>query len=230
LNDRRTLRPEALPRLVDRFAALTYPAGTAPNKIRTPTPVLVPQPNSQRAALDALSLSTSPAPVAIFCPGAEYGPAKRWPPEHFAELAQRLIHEGFVVWLIGSPKDRPITDQIIAAVHSNAQTDNAPPSQLRDLVGHTDLGAAIDLIAAARVVVSNDSGLMHIAAALGVPLVALFGSSSPAYTPPLSPQARIANIDMDCSPCFKRECPRKHFKCMRELTPAMVYQHIIALR
>jgi heptosyltransferase-2 len=230
LNDRRTLRPEMFPRLVDRFAALAYSADTAPNKIRTPTPVLVPQPDSQRATLDALNLSTSPAPVAVFCPGAEYGPAKRWPPEHFAELAQRLIYEGFAVWLIGSPKDRPITDQIIAAVHSNTQTYNALSSQLRDLVGHTDLGSAIDLIAAARVVVSNDSGLMHIAAALGVPLVALFGSSSSAYTPPLSLHARIASIDIECSPCFKRECPRKHFKCMRELTPQMAYQHIVALR
>jgi heptosyltransferase-2 len=230
LNDRRVLRPEIFPRLVDRFAALAYPAETAPDKIRAPAPVLAPQRDSQRAALDALHLSVSPTPVAVFCPGAEYGPAKRWPPEYFAELAQRLIHEGFAVWLVGSPKDRPITDQIVAAVRSHAQTDNAPLSQLHDLVGHTDLGAAVDLIAAARVVVSNDSGLMHIAAALGVPLVALFGSSSPTYTPPLSPHARIASIDIECSPCFKRECPRKHFKCMRELTPQMVYQHIVALR
>jgi heptosyltransferase-2 len=229
LNDRRTLLPKMFPRLVDRFAALAYPTDTATDKIKTPMPVLMPQPDRQRAALDALHLAASPAPVAIFCPGAEYGPAKRWPPEYFAELAQRLIHENIIVWLVGSPKDRPIADQIVAAVRANTQLNDAP-AMLHDLVGRTDLGTAVDLIAAARIVVSNDSGLMHIAAALGVPLVALFGSSSPAYTPPLSPCARIAHIDIECSPCFRRECPHKHFKCMRDLTPQTVYQHIVALR
>ncbi|MDR0771236.1 MAG: lipopolysaccharide heptosyltransferase II [Burkholderiales bacterium] len=229
LNDRRTLHQEKFPRLVDRFAALAYPADTAADKIKTPAPVLVPQQDRQRAALDALRLTVSPTPIAVFCPGAEYGSAKRWPPEYFAELAQRLLHEGLAIWLVGSSKDRPIADQIIAAIRSNAPSDGTP-AMLHSLVGHTDLGTAVDLIAAARLVVSNDSGLMHIAAAVGVPLVALFGSSSPTYTPPLSSRARIARIDIECSPCFKRECPRKHFRCMRELTPQAVYQHIVALR
>ncbi|MDR2017142.1 MAG: lipopolysaccharide heptosyltransferase II [Burkholderiales bacterium] len=230
LNDRRTLLPKLFPRLVDRFAALAYPAGTALDKIKVPAPVLVPRQDLQHAALETLRLSISPMPVVVFCPGAEYGSAKRWPSEYFAELAQRLIREGMAVWLVGSPKDRPIADQIIAAIQLSAPSSNALPAQLHDLVGRTDLGTAADLIAAARVVVSNDSGLMHIAAALNVSLVALFGSSSSAYTPPLSPRARIASIDIECSPCFRRECPRKHFRCMRELTPQMVYQHIVALR
>jgi heptosyltransferase-2 len=228
LNDRRTLLPKVFLRLVDRFAALAHPANTAPDEIKTPEPVLIPQ-RVQRPVLDALHLAASPVPIAIFCPGAEYGPAKRWLPEYFADLALRLINEGTAVWLIGSPKDRPITDQIVTTLRLSTQTGDTP-ALLHDLVGRTDLGTAVDLIAAARIVVSNDSGLMHIAAALNIPLVALFGSSSPTYTPPLSARARIASVNMDCSPCFQRECPNKHFKCMRELTPKKVYQHIVALR
>ena len=120
------------------------------------------------------------------------------------------------VWLIGSPNDKPAAEAVLAAAGDSA-------AAMRDLTGRTDLGTAIDLLSLASIVVSNDSGLMHAAAAVGVPLVALFGSSSPAYTPPMSPAAKIARIDIACSPCFKRECPLGHFKCMRDLDPAAVY-------
>jgi heptosyltransferase-2 len=139
-------------------------------------------------------------------------PAKRWPAEHFITLARRFIDSGYVVWLVGSPNDRVAADPIAAAI-----------PEVRNVCGRTDLGTAIDLLATASVVVSNDSGLMHAAAAVGRPLVALFGSSSPDYTPPLSPLARVAKIDIVCSPCFQRECPLGHFKCMRELSPNLVY-------
>ncbi|HEY2865414.1 MAG TPA: lipopolysaccharide heptosyltransferase II [Casimicrobiaceae bacterium] len=209
LTDVRRLDPKATPRLVERFVAL---AARPDELIPTPAaPALVPDAVNAAEAIRTLGLATR-RPVAILCPGAEYGPAKRWPTEHFITLAQRFIDSGYAVWLLGSPNDRVAGDPIAAAIRD-----------VRNLCGRTDLGTAIDLLATASVVVSNDSGLMHAAAAVGRPLVALFGSSSPDYTPPLSPLARVAKIDIVCSPCFRRECPLGHFKCMRELSPNLVY-------
>jgi heptosyltransferase II len=209
LTDARRLDRRAYPRLVDRFVALAAQSGELAPTL--PVPVLVPNTANAANAVRALGLATR-RPVAVFCPGAEYGPAKRWPTEHFVTLARRLIDSGYAVWLIGSPNDQPAADAIATAV-----------PDVRNACGRTDLGTAIDLLALARVVVSNDSGLMHAAAAVGRPLVALFGSSSPDYTPPLSTLAQVAKIDIACSPCFQRVCPLGHFKCMRELSPNVVY-------
>jgi len=167
------------------------------------------------AAVESLGLGTDRG-IAILCPGAEFGPAKRWPAEHFASLARKFLSDNLDVWLMGSPNDRSAASAVLAAAGDAA-------GAIRDLAGRTDLGTAIDLLSLATVVVSNDSGLMHAAAAVRAPLVALFGSSSPAYTPPISERAHIARIDIACSPCFQRECPLGHFKCMRELSPDSVY-------
>ena len=181
------------------------------NRIHTLDETALPQ-LAQRYALLAEDVGTpAPAPLA-FCPGAEYGPAKRWPARHFAELARRLAQTDFPVWLIGSAKDAPI----------GAEIERLSGGACRNLCGKTDLGQAIDLLSCARLVVSNDSGLMHVAAALDRPLVALYGSSSAAYTPPLSPRARLVGLGLDCSPCFKRECPLGHFKCLNDLSPEHV--------
>jgi heptosyltransferase-2 len=209
LTDARRLDSKALPRLVDRFVALAAGPGEL---VPTPAaPVLVPDAANAAEAIRVLGLSTH-RPVVILCPGAEYGPSKRWPTEHFITLAQRFIDSGYAVWLLGSPNDRVAADPIAAAI-----------AEVRNVCGRTDLGTAIDLLSTASIVISNDSGLMHAAAAVARPLVALFGSSSPDYTPPLSPLARVARIDIVCSPCFRRECPLGHFKCMRELAPNLVY-------
>jgi heptosyltransferase II len=213
LTEARTLDRKALPQLVTRYAALASAPRAVLDAISRPR--LVADRENLRAAMHALGLSTA-QPVAILCPGAEFGPAKRWPVEHFAALAQRLADDGHAVWIVGSPNDRAIAAALVAALPS-------PTPPVVDLTGRTDLGTAIDLMSVAALVVSNDSGLMHAAAAVNAPLVALFGSSSPAYTPPLSPAARIAKIDIACSPCFKRECPLGHFRCMRELSPELVY-------
>jgi heptosyltransferase-2 len=144
-------------------------------------------------------------PYVVLCPGAEYGPAKRWP--YFADLARRLPIPAV---LLGSRNDEPAA----------AGVDG------RNLVGKTTLDEAIDLIAGAQYVVTNDSGLMHVAAALGRPLVALFGSSSPEKTPPQSNQARVLWLKPECSPCFQRECPLGHFRCMREITVDQVLSEV----
>jgi heptosyltransferase-2 len=213
LTEARRLDRRAMPQLAMRYAALAAPRGAAPPA--APCPVLVPDARNREDALRALELDRR-RPVAILCPGAEFGPAKRWPVEHFAALARLLARDGYAVWIVGSPNDRPIAAAIV-------DLPDARDADTVDLAGRTDLGTAIDLLSAAALVVSNDSGLMHAAAAVGVPIVGLFGSSSPAYTPPLSQFARIAKIDIECSPCFKRECPLGHFRCMRDLSPRIVY-------
>ena len=209
LNDARPLVKSRYPLMVERFALLAEKPGV-PLERPTPLPRLEISDEARCAALEKLRLP-SRRPVAILCPGAEYGPAKRWPPRHFAELARKLAPL-YEVWLIGSAKDQGIGDEIQAA------SENA----CINLCGKTSLDEAIALLAGATLVVTNDSGLMHVAAALERPLIALYGSSSPSFTPPLSADARVLKLDLPCSPCFKRECPLGHFKCMIDLTPDQV--------
>lgn len=214
LNDARKLDKQKLPLMVQRFSWLAEDAN-APLPQTVARPQLHVSAEQRNAVLNKLCL-TPDRPVAIFCPGAEYGPAKRWPIPYFAELAQRLRAQGYVVWLIGSPKDKEVADKIVALGNENS----------RNLCGLTDLADAIALLSCANLVVSNDSGLMHIAAALDRPMIALFGSSSPQFTPPLSDKAQVLKLDLPCSPCFKRECPLGHFNCMMKLTPDIVALHI----
>ncbi len=211
-----------LPLMAERYAQLAEKPGA---ELPRPLPAvrLEVDPVNTARATARLDLDRS-RPVAVFCPGAEYGPAKRWPARHFAALSRVLAKRGYAVWLIGSGKDAELGEDI------RAQSGNV----CENLCGKTDLAAAIDLIACAKLVVSNDSGLMHVAAALGRPLVALYGSSSPEHTPPLSISsqpglARIVKIEIECSPCFARECPLGHFRCMNELLPARVLAEIDAI-
>ena len=206
------------PPMVERYLALAgKPGDPLPEAPRTR---LAASGANLARALAQLSLPppSDAHPVAVLCPGAEYGPAKRWPAQYYAQLASKLSAAGFSVWLMGSAADAPVGEAILAA----------QPGCALNLCGKTDLAGAIDLIAIAHVVISNDSGLMHIAAALDRPLVALFGSSSPQHTPPRSAQARVQYLALDCSPCFARECPLGHFRCMRDLSPARVFGEALA--
>jgi len=217
LNDARKLDKQHLPLMVERFAQLAEAPGDAIRR-PLPQPRLRASEEQRQKILGKLGLSVT-GPIAVFCPGAEYGPAKRWPIPYFAELAQRLREQGYAVWLVGSEKDKEIGEKIIALGNEAC----------RNLCGATDLAEAIALLSCADLVVSNDSGLMHLAAALDHPMLALYGSSSPQFTPPLSGQAHILKLELPCSPCFKRVCPLGHFNCMMQLTPDQVARRIPAV-
>lgn len=176
----------------------------------------------------------------VLVPGAEYGPAKRWPVARFAALAQQLQARGETVLLLGSTKEAALGDEICAQAQplgDGASATSAVATQrCRNLAGRTPLDEALALIAGARAMVSNDTGLMHVAAALDVPQVALFGSSSPRHTPPLSPLARVIWLKddaayqpaLDCAPCFARTCPLGHLRCLNDITPERVLQALDA--
>jgi len=169
------------------------------------------------------SSNINPQAIYVFCTGAEYGITKRWPAEHFAKLAQELTTDNVSnhIILLGSKGDYALAENICQ--HA---TDL---SNIHNWCGNTSLDEAIALISMSRAVVSNESGLMHIAAALKTPQVAIFGSSDPHHTPPLSHKAQVIWLNLPCSPCHKRECPLGHLKCLKDILPEQVFSTIKTL-
>jgi heptosyltransferase-2 len=211
LNDIRRLDKARLPMMAQRFAALAAPAGTDPLPPIDP-PVLHVERDEIERSLAALGLITGEGRLLALCPGAEFGPAKRWPASAYAELASHYLNRGWRVWLFGSAKD----SQDCRAIERQTQ------GRCTDLSGRTSLAQAVALLSQADAVVSNDSGLMHVAAALQRPLVAVYGSTDPGFTPPLNREARIVRLGLACSPCFKRECPLGHLDCLQRLPASQV--------
>lgn len=162
--------------------------------------------------------------IYIMCPGAEYGPTKRWPINHFAQLAQQLIADNptLQIILLGSKGDHVLAQEIQSQAKQNTRIHN--------WCGNTSLDEAIALIGMSKAVISNDSGLMHVAAALKTPQVAIFGSSDPAHTPPLSDKAKVIWLNLPCSPCHKRECPLGHLKCLNDILPEQVFATLHTLQ
>ena len=200
--------------MVAFYSALSGDADVAADR-----PQLRLAPASLTSALQALGLNGQG--YYVLAPGAEFGPAKRWPTSHFARLAAALK---LPVVLLGSPKEAALCAEIAVQAKALGQ------AQMVDLSGRTSLDQALAVIACARAMVSNDSGLMHVAAAFATPQVAVFGSSSPLHTPPLSEQAQVIWLKsdaayqppLDCAPCFQRECPLGHTRCLVDITPQRV--------
>ncbi|OGT43458.1 MAG: lipopolysaccharide heptosyltransferase II [Gammaproteobacteria bacterium RIFCSPHIGHO2_12_FULL_40_19] len=211
LNDIRYLNKKQLPKMVQRFAALAFSRETI-LPANLPIPQFSIRPADVDFALQKQGLMRTSQPIIALCPGAEFGSSKCWPPSHFAAIANQKLNEGWVVWIFGSANDRVIAETI------QTQTEQ----RCVNLAGKTALSEAVDLLSLANCVVTNDSGLMHIAAALDRSVVALYGSTSPDYTPPLSHHAKIIKKNLSCQPCFKRECLLKHHDCMKLLLPGEV--------
>jgi heptosyltransferase-2 len=219
LNDLRVLDKTKLPLMIDRFNALAFAKNAIEQASDFPAPHDYPElsvdPMIAQQAREKFSLNDT-SPVLVLCPGAEFGEAKRWPAEHYAGVAKAKLSEGYQVWLMGSKKDHPVCDEIIKLLPTPQQ------EKCHNLAGTTSLGEAIDLMSFASAVISNDSGLMHIAAALGRTLVVVYGSTSPQFTPPLSDRKRIVSLGLECSPCFKRVCPLGHTNCLKQLESSQV--------
>ncbi|MFQ3323118.1 MAG: heptosyltransferase-2 [Pseudomonadales bacterium] len=211
LNDIRLLNKNRYPLMVERFVALAYELGAAlPAPL--PRPELAVDCDNQTKVLAEFSLSVD-QPILALCPGAEFGPSKQWPARHYADVAKHYIAKGWQVWCFGSNNDVVISEEIkMLAGGENCHV----------VAGKTALGDAIDLLGLASAVVSNDSGLMHIAAALARPLVTVYGSTSADFTPPLSDVVEMVYTDEPCRPCFQRECPLGHLNCLNKLEAGQV--------
>ncbi len=219
LNDIRRLNKKLLPRTVDRFISLALKSGgLMPSNV--PIPSLAIKNKNYSTILSRLGKQVPDEPILGLCPGAEYGPSKRWPPKYFATVANKKLDEGWQVWLFGSEKDKEITEEI----------QEMSQNGCLDLAGKISLEEAIKLMSLTKAIVSNDSGLMHVSDALEKPTIAIYGSSDPQCTPPLSEKAEILYLGLSCSPCFKRHCPLEHLNCLNDLQPEQVLNAISKIK
>lgn len=212
LNDVRQLDKQRLDQTVKRFIALGLPDDAVLPP--APYPALATDPENRERF--ALQFGGDNRNVVALMPGAAYGPAKCWPLEYFGELAARLVARGTVVVVLGSRSEHPVGEQI------RGRGGNG----VHNLCGETLLEETVDILSLAGAAVTNDSGLMHVAAAAGTQVVAIYGSTSVDFTPPLTDRKSIISLGLDCSPCFERECPLGHLRCLRDITPDRVFDAV----
>lgn len=223
LNDLRPLDKDAFPLMVERYVALAYDKQKVQKATDLPQPLLWPKlsvaESDVSTTLHQFSLSTQ-RPAIGFCPGAEFGPAKRWPHYHYAALAQKLIEQSYQIFLFGSQKDKEAGEEIKQTLTPEAR------EACFNLAGETSLEQAVNLIASCKAVVSNDSGLMHIAAALERPLVALYGPSSPDFTPPLSHKARVIRLITGYHKVRKGDAEQGYHQSLIDIQPEKVFAEL----
>jgi heptosyltransferase-2 len=218
------------PPMVEHYLALSHLLSDTEQSINQ---VITPHLNVSKSAKQSVETKLANANIKlsepnyafyVMCPGAEYGVTKRWPAEHFATLANELIcsNPNSHIILLGSQGDQALGQEI------TSRTEHV--SKIHNWCGNTSLDEAIALIGMSKAVISNDSGLMHVAAALKIPQVAIFGSSDPSHTPPLSDKAKVIWLDLPCSPCHKRECPLGHLKCLKDILPQQVLAKLHTLQ
>ncbi|MDH5612958.1 MAG: lipopolysaccharide heptosyltransferase II [Gammaproteobacteria bacterium] len=216
LNDVRKLDKNTLKKTVQRYVAHARDA-KLDSALETPFPRLEVDTLNRERLIEALALDLA-RPVIAMMPGAEYGPAKQWPEKYYKDLAALLLAKGYQVWVIGSGKEKALGQIIIEGLGQYAT----------NLCGKTELVDAVDLLSCAEQAVTNDSGLMHVAAAVGIKINVIYGSSTPDYTPPLcsGKNMEIFYKKLSCSPCFKRVCPLGHTNCLREITAEDVFERL----
>ncbi|WP_392565747.1 ADP-heptose--LPS heptosyltransferase RfaF [Utexia brackfieldae] len=224
LNDRRTLNKQAFSLMIERYIALAYPASQIKQASDLPKPLLSP-----KLSIDKYEMSKtlvefdlqSKLPLIGFCPGAEFGPAKRWPDYHYAALADMLVDQGSHIVILGSAKDREIGEKICQLMHHGEYCIN--------LAGTTSLDQAVNILANCKAVVSNDSGLMHIAAALDKPLVALYGPSSPDFTPPLSDKAEVIRLIDGYFKIRKGDSEQGYHQSLIDIKPELAFERLLKI-
>lgn len=212
INDMRPLDCQHLPRTVDRMVELGKPDCDAASSAVANPVLQVDHDNAQQCA-QRMDLHFE-KPILALMPGSAFGKSKHWPADYFSDIATRYIQDGWQVWVFGSAADVPAANRIVETTYSE---------DVLNLCGKTSLIEAVDLIAQSKLALSNDSGLMHIAAAVGVPVVAVYGATSPALTPPMSSQSLTLWKGIFCSPCYKPKCRYNHYRCLTEISPNQVY-------
>ncbi len=219
INEIYKLYVHKLPRLIDRYSALGNHGLLVTDII---DPSLDVDFENQKKLFKQFNIVLNNRKMIVLCVGAEYGPAKRWPAHYFASLTNMLLARGYIVVVLGSSNDKKTGEEI-------SLVTNISRNNFYNLCGETRLVDVVDLLAASTLVVTNDTGLMHVACAVGALVLAIYGSSSPSYTPPLSNSARILKIDMECAPCFARTCKFNHYNCLKLLTVQMVFDNIMKM-